>query len=139
MKKKLIVFLLCIATTAATSADSFTDAIQDLAVYTACIGKYSMAQAGLSGTATNYYTEEMIDSRLAQESGNMTRTATFHGVCFDYAQFAYNYVDRCLSYYKSKGLYERQFWIAGTDENPNFIELQYPGDKNNYTVQSLFP
>ena len=93
-----------------------------------------MKEAGLSGTASNYYTEEMIASRLAQESGNMTRTATFYGVCFDYAQFAYNYVIAYKDYYNSKGMYEQQVWIAGTDENPNSIELQYPGDKNNYTV-----
>ena len=134
MKKQITVLFLFLAIVSTTFADSFTDAIQDLAFRTACIGKYSMRQAGLSGTATNYYTEEMIESRLAQESGNMTRTATFYGVCFDYAQFAYNYVDRYLGYYKSKGLYESQFWIAGTDENPNSIDLQYPGDKNNYTV-----
>ena len=134
MKKLTTIFIVLLVFISVSLADSFTDAIQDLARYTACIGKYNMAQVGLSGTATNYYTEEMIDSRLAQESGDETMTNTFFGVCFNYAQFAYNYVDRNLSYYKSKGLYERQFWIAGTDENPNSIELQYPGDKNNYTV-----
>lgn len=136
MKKYIgyITFLLIIATN--SFADSFTDAIQDLALYTACIGQYSMTEAGGGwyDDPHDYYTPQIIASRLAKESGNMTRTATFYGICFDYAQFAYKYVDRYLGFYKSKGLYESQFWIAGTDDNPNSIELQYPGDRNNYTT-----
>ena len=135
MKKKLIASLVLFSSfVARLFADSFTDAIQDLAVYTACIGKYNMAQAGESGIASNYYTEEMIDSRLAQESGNQTMTPTFFGLCFNYAQFAYNYIKANSDWYRSQGMRENQYWIAGTDDNPNSIELQYPGDKNNYTV-----
>ena len=135
MKKKLISILAIFsALVGSLFADSFTDAIQDLAKYTACVGKYSMAEAGLSGTASDYYTEEMIDSRLAQVSGNSTMTPTFFGVCFDYAMTAYKYVMFKKSYYNSKGMYEQQVWIAGTDENSNSIELQYPGNKNNYSV-----
>ena len=136
MKKYIgyITFLLIIATN--SFADTFTDSIQDLALYTACIGQYSMTEAGGGwyDDPHDYYTPQIIASRLAKESGNMTRTATFYGICFDYAQFAYKYVDRYLGFYKSKGLYESQFWIAGTDDNPNSIELQYPGDRNNYTT-----
>ena len=135
-KKLLISSIISFFLLVPSFADSFTDAIQDLAYYTACIGQYSATEAGGGwyDDPHDYYTPQMIATRLAQESGNMTRTATFYGICFDYAQFAYNYVGRYLSYYKSQGLYEAQFWIAGTHDNPNSIELQYPGNKNNYTT-----
>ena len=127
MKKLFTFFLILFFFGTLTFGDSFTDVIQDLAMRTACIGQYSMTQAGGGwyDDPHDYYTPQMIASRLAQESGNMTRTATFYGICFDYAQFAYKYVDRYLGYYKSKGLYESQFWIAGTDDNPNSIELHF--------------
>lgn len=135
MKRKF--FLVCVFFTIFSLpifADSFTEAIQDLAFRTACIGKYNRKEAGLSGISKNYYTEEMIDSRLARESGNMTYVNTFFGLCFDYAQFAYKYIKENQSYYNSKGMYYNQYWMAGVHENPNQIILQYPGDKNNYTT-----
>ena len=131
--KRIVIFILIIFLSALSFADSFTEAIQDLAVRTACIGKYNMKEAGLSGISKNYYTEEMIDSRLARESGNKTYVNTFYGICFDYAQFAYKYIKENQSYYNSKGMYYNQYWMAGVHENPNQIILQYPGDKNNYT------
>lgn len=136
MKKLIAIFIILSAFVSVSFAETFTDAIQDLAVRTACVGQYSMTEAGggWDEDPNDYYTPQMIASRLAQESGSMTRTTTFYGVCFDYAQFAYNYIDKNLSYYNSIDMYERQFWIAGADENPNSIELQYPGDKNNYTI-----
>ena len=136
MKKQITVLFLFLAIVCTTFADSFTDAIQDLAVRTACVGQYSATEAGggWNEDPHDFYTPQMIASRLAQESGNMTRTSTFYGVCFDYAQFAFDYIEWNLNYYKSVGLYERQFWLAGTDNNSNTIELQYPGNKNDYSV-----
>ena len=138
MKNRHIFFEIIIFLLSATLsyAESFTDAIQDLAMRTACIGQYSATQAGggWDEDPHDYYTPSMIASRLAQESGNMTRTSTFYGVCFDYAQFAFNYIESNLNYFKSVGLYERQFWLAGTHENPDVIELLYPGNKSDYTV-----
>ena len=103
---------------------------------TACVGQYSMTEAGGGWYEDphDYYTPQLIAKRLSQESGNMTRTTTFYGICFDYAQFAYNYVKLYSDCYRSQGMRENQYWIAGTDENPNQIELQYPGDRNNFTV-----
>ena len=77
-------------------ADSFTDAIQDLAIQTACLGQYSMTEAGGGwyDDPHDYYTPQMMAQRFADMSGNMTRTTTFYGICFDYAQFAYNDVEK---------------------------------------------
>jgi len=135
MKKIFLACILTLSTLTLSFADSFTDAIQDLAVRTACIGLYSMSEAGNEHAQDpcDYYSPKMIAQRLSNESGIMTRTQTFYGVCFDYAQFAYNYVKDNANWYRSKGMRENQFWIAGTDENPNQIELQYPGTSSNYT------
>lgn len=72
--------------------DSFTNIIQDLAMQTACIGQYSATQAGggWDDDPHDYYTPKMLAERFKKMSGDMTRTATFYGVCFDYAQFAWD-------------------------------------------------
>lgn len=115
--------------------DSFTDAIQDLAVRTACVGQYSATEAGGGWYEDphDYYTPKMMAARLARESGNMTRTETFYGVCFDYAQFAWNYVNQNKKWYKAQGLYEGQFWICGVDDNSKELTLCYPGNARNYS------
>ena len=137
MKKKLIlIFVIFSSLVARLFADPFTDAIQDLAMRTACIGQYSMTEAGGGwyDDPHDYYTPQMIASRLAQESGNMTRSNTFYGICFDYAQFAYNYITANSNWYRSQGMRENQYWIAGVHENSNQIILQYPGASTNYTT-----
>lgn len=47
-------------------ADSFTDAIQDLAIQTACIGQYSATQAGGGwyDDPYDYYTPPMMAERF---------------------------------------------------------------------------
>lgn len=123
-------------------ADEFTDAIQDLAIWTACIGQYSSSEAygGWYEDPEDYYTPKDIAYRLAQESGIKTSTETFYGVCFNYAQHAYSYIEKYKSYYNSKGMYEKQFWLAGVDGNSNIIELSNPTDQANATkIQNGVP
>lgn len=117
-------------------ADSFTDAIQDLAIQTACIGQYSATQAGGGwyDDPHDYYTPPMMAERFKDMSGNMTRTDTFYGICFDYAQSAYQDIEKYQSWYNKQGMYENKFWIAGTHENKNLTILQYPGTKNDHTT-----
>ena len=117
-------------------ADSFTDAIQDLAMQTACIGQYSMTETGGGwyDDPHDYYTPQMMAQRFADMSGNMTRTTTFYGICFDYAQFAYNDVEKYKKWYNEQGMYEGQFWIAGVHENSNQIILSMPTTKANATT-----
>lgn len=117
-------------------ADSFTDAIQDLAMQTACIGQYSATQAGGGwyDDPHDYYTPPMMADRFKDMSGDMTRTNTFYGICFDYAQSAYQDIEKYQSWYNKQGMYENKFWIAGTHENNNLTILQYPGTKSNHTT-----
>lgn len=138
MKRKLLLLLTFMIISTNFFADSFTDAIQDLAIQTACIGQYSATQAGGGwyDDPHDYYTPPMMADRFKDMSGNMTRTNTFYGICFDYAQFAYQDIEKYQSWYNKQGMYENKFWIAGTHENNNEIILQYPEESNHTTVQN---
>lgn len=114
-------------------ADSFTDAIQDLAFAIACKGTYAGAEAGYDDDPDDYYKPSMMASRFANESGNKTMTATFYGVCFNYAQFAFTEIKNYKSWYNNQGMYEGQFWLAGVQNNPNKIELMSIGTRNDYS------
>ena len=136
MKKLTTIFIVLLVFISVSLADSFTDAIQDLARYTACIGQYSATQAGGGryDDPQDYYTPQMIASRLAQESGNQTMTATFYGICFNYAKFGYEYLNRYEQYYNRQGMYENQFYLAGTHSDSNQIILSYPTTKGNHNM-----
>ena len=125
MKKSLCISFVLALSAFVVFADAFTDIIQDLAIQTACIGQYSMTEAGGGwyDDPHDYYTPQMMAERFAKMSGNMTRTATFYGVCFDYAEFAWNDITRYKSLYNERGMYEGQFWLAGVNSNSNQIEL----------------
>ena len=136
MKKLTTIFIVLLVFISVSFADSFTDAIQDLAMRTACIGQYSATQAGGGryDDPQDYYTPQMIASRLAQESGNQTMTATFYGICFNYAKFGYEYLNRYEQYYNRQGMYENQFYLAGTHSDSNQIILSYPTTKGNHNM-----
>ena len=133
MKKSFCALLVLAVGAFAVFADAFTDAIQDLAIQTACVGMYSATQAGGGwyDDPHDWYTPQMMAERFAKMSGNMTRTMTFYGVCFDYAQFAWNDINQYKKWYNDQGMYEGQFWLAGVNSNSNQIELMSiakPGD-----------
>ncbi|UKI56050.1 MAG: hypothetical protein L6V90_02355 [Treponema succinifaciens] len=66
-------------------------------------------------------------------SGNTTRTITFYGVCFDYAEFAYWDIKDNESLYIKNGMRKGQFFLAGNNSNPNVIELSVPTSTSNAT------
>ena len=111
-------------------ADDFTDALQGLCVEAACVGVYSATQSGGGwwGDPLDYYTPQMVAEYLANMSGDKTRTETFYGVCFDYAQYAYNFLERDWTRYKSLGA--KQYYIVGVDDNPNVMTLFDPVPEN---------
>lgn len=125
MKKSLCVLLVLATSALSVFADAFTYAIQDLAIQTACIGKYSMTEAGGGWyeDPDDWYTPQMMAERFAKMSGNMTRITTFYGICFDYADFAWHDIVKYKNSYNQVGMYEGQFWLAGVHSNSNQIEL----------------
>ena len=141
IKKSIVVAFMALVCSLAF-ADAFTDAVQDLGVYAACVGTYSASEAGGGwyDDPHDYYRPQDVAARLANESGDKTKTNTFYGICFNYAEAAYEYVNRYVTWYQSRGMYERQFWIAGVQQNPNQLELMSLGDKNNYSrIQNGVP
>ncbi len=110
------------------SADKFTDVLQDIAVQTACLGKYSNVEAGIHSEKDpkDYYTPSMMAERFARMSKERTRIETFYGVCFDYANCAYDYIKENKGLYIKAGMLGNQFWIATSADNPNIIELSNP-------------
>ena len=135
MKKIITVLILSLLFASNTFADIFTDAIQDLAVVSACKGIYSATEAGGGwyDDPHDYYTPQVMAKRFARESGTKTMTLMQYGVCFNYAQFAWTDIQQYNNWYNQKGMYESQFWLAGVYENPNQIELMSIGTKNDYT------
>lgn len=132
IKKMLISSIILLFLLVATYADSFTDILQDLAIQTACIGQYSATQAGGGwyDAPQDYYTPAMMAERFKNMSGNMSRTTTFYGVCFDYAEFAYWDIKDYQTLYNNEGMRESQFFLAGVDSNSNVIALSSPSNRN---------
>jgi len=140
MKKNVFIIILFSIFTSAILADDLADILQDLAVQTACLGMYSTAQTGVYVTSryddpTDWYNPPLLANRFADMSGNMTRTITFYGVCFDYAQFAWDDINKYKKMYNNKGMKENEWYIAvANKDNPNTIILYDPVSKEKSTI-----
>ena len=121
------IFFLTFFSIAAVHADDFTDILQDLAVQTACIGQYSATQAGgtWSEDPYDYYKPYLLAERFKKMSGNMTRTTTFYGVCFDYAEFAYWDIKSNENLYTRNGMRTGQFFLAGDNSIQTSLNFRF--------------
>jgi len=123
-------------------ADDLANILQDLAVQTACLGMYSTAETGVYVTSRHvdppdWYTPRTLANRFAAMSGNMTRIDTFYGVCFDYAQFAWDDIFKYQKMYNDAGMKGTQWYIAMANAgNPNTIILYDPVSQQNATIIS---
>ncbi|GHV86606.1 hypothetical protein AGMMS50230_22140 [Spirochaetia bacterium] len=119
------------------AADQLSDELQWLAVQTACIGQYNAAQTGDYALADpqDYYRPGDIREYLAEQSGARTRTDLFYGICFDYAQSAYNDITRNQSKYEKLGMKKGSYYIAGVKDNPDQIILYDPSSAGRSTEQ----
>ncbi|MCR5125654.1 MAG: hypothetical protein K6B43_10760 [Treponema sp.] len=94
--------------------------LQWLAVNIACRGVYDMAYTGdfRAKNPTDHYQTRHIKSYLAKDDGRTTKgTILFEGVCFDYADFAYQEMKNNIRNYSNVAGY----WMVGTFDNPNDI------------------
>jgi tetratricopeptide (TPR) repeat protein len=135
MKRFVRVFLLLILTVRGGFTDDFTDELQWLTVVTACIGQYNMAQTGdyTVKDPQDYYRPSDIREWLARQSGSRTTTATFYGICFDYAQWAYNTISQDRSQYERLGMKQDGWYIAVVKNNPQQIILYDPVSRDRAT------
>ncbi|MDR2434430.1 MAG: tetratricopeptide repeat protein [Treponema sp.] len=119
----------------APAGNTLADALQWLAVQTACLGEYSMAFTGdftQSDPRDNYRPND-IREYLARQSGNRTSIRTIYGICFDYAQYAYNIISDSRSYYTGLGV--RQWYIAGTHGNSRQMVLYDPVPRGQHDLE----
>jgi hypothetical protein len=117
MKRYAIAAFILLSTVSAF-ADTFTEELQRLAMITACIGQYNNAQTEnyTLGDPVDYYTPPDIRAYLTAASGDRTRTTTFCGICFDYAQAAYDEIKNNRSRYESLGMQRNGWYIAVADD-----------------------
>jgi len=140
MKKSLFLIILSLILVYSILADDFANLLQDLAVQTACLGMYSTAQTGVYVNSRyddppDWYNPPMLANRFAEMSGNMTRTITFYGICFDYAQFAWDDINKYQKMYNDAGMKGQQWYIAATRPNdPYTIILYDPTTKEKATI-----
>jgi hypothetical protein len=56
----------------------------------------------------DWYDPPLMANRFASMAGNMTRKSTIYGVCFDYAQFAWDDIKRYQADYNGAGMKGRE-------------------------------
>jgi hypothetical protein len=143
MKKFTSMVMLLVSAAFAFGADKFTPAgdtlateLQWLAVQTACVGQYNIAQTGdyTLGDPQDYYKPGDIREYLTKLSDKETKTATFYGICFDYAQSAYDDILTYQSYYEKLGMQKGGWYIAAVQDNSRQIILYDPVSKEKATV-----
>jgi tetratricopeptide (TPR) repeat protein len=117
-------------------ADTFTDELQWLAMLTACIGQYNMAQTGDYSVQDphDYYQPRDIREWLARQSGDRTVTQTFYGICFDYAQWAYDHIKQNAGQYEALGMKKGGWYIVGALNNPRQLTLYDPVSRDRATA-----
>jgi hypothetical protein len=124
------------------TADDLADLLQDLAIQTACLGMYSTAQTGVTVVSryddpSDWYDPPLLANRFAAMSGAMTRTITFYGVCFDYAQFAWDDIKKYQKAYNDAGMKGQQWYIAAANAgDPYTIILYDPVSREQATTIS---
>jgi tetratricopeptide (TPR) repeat protein len=143
MKRNTIAVFLLVSAVFARAADKYTppggalvEELQWLAIQTACVGQYNNAQAGnytLHDPRDNY-TPADIRGYLTELSGSRTRTPTFYGICFDYAQAAYDDISAYRSHYEGKGMQKNGWYIAAAQDNSRQITLYDPVSRERATA-----
>ncbi len=118
---------------------NLADQLQWLAVTVACKGVYDMAYTGdfSAKNPKGYYTTRHIKSYLAREDEYSKGTLLFEGICFDYADFAYQEVKKNrLNYPKVAN-----FWMVGTFEQTGANDIvsyriANTGEVPNWTINN---
>jgi tetratricopeptide (TPR) repeat protein len=133
--KKVLVIALLLVSRGFIFAASLSEELQWLAIQIACIGQYNNAQAGsyTLNDPYDYYKPSDIREYLTAMSGDATKTNTFYGICFDYAQAAYDDISTYRSHYESLGMQRNQWYIAAVKDNSRQIILYDPVSREKAT------
>jgi tetratricopeptide (TPR) repeat protein len=115
---------------------SLADELQWLAVQTACTCMYNMAQTGdfTQSDPEDYYKPNHIRTYLTGLSGSQTQNTMSYGICFNYAQAAYNDILEYQDYYEDLGMERGGWYIAAAFDNSRQIILFDPVSKDKATM-----
>lgn|GEM_PF-3390033 len=111
--------------------------LQWIAVKVACKGTYDMAYTGnfRAKNPTDYYKTSFIKRYLASNDGQASKgTTLFEGICFDYADFAYQELSANKKNYSSR---ISNFYMVGTFNDSNDIityRLAKAGEASNMII-----
>jgi Flp pilus assembly protein TadD len=135
MKQFTSILLLLISAIFYATADDLTNELQWLAMQTACLGQYNMAQTGdyTLSDPQDYYKPSDIREYLATLSGNATKTTTFYGICFDYAEAAWDDIYDNQDYYEDLGMKRGGWYIAVAKDSSRQIILFDPSSREKAT------
>jgi tetratricopeptide (TPR) repeat protein len=134
-QKKILVIALLLFSRDFIFAASLSEELQWLAIQIACVGQYNNAQAGnyTLNDPYDYYKPSDIREYLTAMSGDATKTTTFYGICFDYAQAAYDDISTYRNHYESLGMQRNQWYIAAVKDNSRQIILYDPVSRERAT------
>jgi tetratricopeptide (TPR) repeat protein len=115
---------------------SLAGELQWLSVQTACLAIYNMAQTGdfTLEDPYDYYQPGAIREYLTSLSGDETQNIMTYGICFNYAQLAYNDISRYRGHYEKLGMRTNSWYIAAVFENPGQIILFDPVSRDRATM-----
>ena len=138
MKKKIFLFSLIIFIFQNIYSESYNDfkmMLHILCIRAACVGNYNAAEIGGLEDPPDYYWPEDLAELFAMESGIRTKTDTFYGVCFDYAEVVYNHIKSVKNELEQAGMKKNEFYIVGCDDNPNLMQLYDLANEENATLR----
>lgn len=117
------------------SYNDFKMMLHILCIRAACVGNYNAAEIGELEDPPDYYWPEDLAELFAMESGIRTKTDTFYGVCFDYAEVVYNHIKSVKNELEQAGMKKNEFYIVGCDDNPNLMQLYDLANEENATLR----
>jgi tetratricopeptide (TPR) repeat protein len=119
-----------------TTNSSLADELQWLAVQTACLSIYNMAQTGDFSLEDpyDYYQPGAIRDYLTSLSGEETQNLMTYGICFNYAQLAYDDILRYRGHYEGLGMQANGWYIAAAFDDPRQIILFDPVSRDKATM-----
>ena len=112
--------------------------LQWLAVRIACIGTYNYIYTGdfsAKNPVKGYYEVNFIKHFLAKEGGASRGTPTFQGICFDYADYMCQTMEKEWNYFNKLGI--TRYYMVGTFADPNDIvayRIAENGEASNFII-----
>jgi hypothetical protein len=145
-KKVFLLFVVTIMFNNLAFSDPLADLLQDLAIQTACLGQYSATQAAKTegvisrhDDPPDWYTPPLMAERFANMSGEQTMTTTFYGICFNYAQFAWDDIKKYQRLYNDAGMKNQQWFIAAAwDTHTIILYDPVSEDRATRTVNGVY-